>query len=380
MVSVNFVGRYSPVATFANRGGLTTGYSAMYRNPYSAADFLQSGFSSYGAPSKAANLNYAPGIMRALRRTYGPELNMLLHAYGRLDAALMALEAELALNQLAWRWIIDGATPDRDRKRDSQVMMNGAMRIGPSGNPEIFSYLRTSASQPAYTPASFVTTAIDARVWLGIVQLGGIWQSHFPDRTVVNQTAGVQRVNWRFDIPPAGQPFNLPVSIPIELAAPKQSPWQDTDQARRSRLEINMVPQSWPFVLDVGRSAAGGMMVNRPPPKGVREKKQSSKKLVGMLYAVESGGDLLELLYAYYQSAVETAKKNGDPWKSWSSASWGERMSMLQYGISHGFDPATLNDGILKWGLGEMVGRYLPGYDSFRHYYIDSSTPRITVI
>ena len=90
MVSVNFTGRYSPVANFANRGGLTTGYSAMYRNPYSAADFLQSGFSSYGAPSKAANLNYSPGIMRALRRTYGPELNMLLHAYGRLDAALMA--------------------------------------------------------------------------------------------------------------------------------------------------------------------------------------------------------------------------------------------------------------------------------------------------
>ena len=154
MVSVNFTGRYSPVANFANRGGLTTGYSAMYRNPYSAADFLQSGFSSYGAPSKAANLNYSPGIMRALRRTYGPELNMLLHAYGRLDAALMALEAELALNQLAWRWIVDGAAPDRGAKRDKQIMMKGGMRIGPSGNPEMFTYLRTFTSQPSYTPAS----------------------------------------------------------------------------------------------------------------------------------------------------------------------------------------------------------------------------------
>ena len=184
----------------------------------------------------------------------------------------------------------------------------------------------------------------------------------------------------RFDIPPSGQPFNMPVSMPVEMAAPKQSPWTDTDKARRSRLQINLVPQSWPFVLDVGRSAVGGMMVNRPPPKGVREEKASSKKLVGMLSAVESGGDLLQLLYSYYQSAVETAKKNGDPWKSWSSASWGERMSMLQYGISHGFDPATLNDGILKWGLGEMAGRYLPGYDAFRHYYIDSLTPRVTVV
>ena len=99
---------------------------------------------------------------------------MLLHAYGRLDAALMALEAELALNQLAWRWIVDGAAPDRGSKRDKQIMMNGGMRIGPSGKPEIFSYLRTSTSQPSYTPASYVTTAIDARVWLGIGQLTGI--------------------------------------------------------------------------------------------------------------------------------------------------------------------------------------------------------------
>ena len=105
----------------------------------------------------------------------------------------------------------------------------------------------------------------------------------------------------------------------------------------------------------------------------------SSRRLINALSVVEAGGDLMDLLYSYYQAAVETAKANGDAWKSWSRASWWERMKMIEYGIANGFDPKTLNTGILTWGLGEMASRYIKSHDGFRYWSIDNLTPRLTI-
>lgn len=376
--SVVLLGNYGPVPkNWGNLGGPVTGYSGMARNPYFASDFVQSTFAQrMGRPLAAANSNFAPYINRYGR--FGPELDMFARAFGSYAMAAIAIEAELALNQLAWRWITETPSPKAGVKTDARYMMRSGFRIGPSGLPEVFSTIRTSATKPAYTEASELVVAKENRSWQGLVPLSGIWVSHFPFERVAGN--GLQWLRWRFDVPPAGQPANIPVSQPLDALMVKQTPWRDTDKARRSRLDVELSPMGYPFTVDVSaRSASASVISNRPPPRGVREDKMSSRKLINALSVVEAGGDLMELLHAYYQAAVETAKDNGDAWKSWSRASWWERMKMIEYGIANGFDPKTLNTGILTWGLGEMAGRYIKSYDGFRYWSIDNLTPRLTI-
>lgn len=378
--SVIVIGGGSAVPRYrGNLGGLTTGYQTLLRNPHAS---LAMPVNRYGNARgihlpPAANSLHAPGVLRygdgGLSLGVGSALRGLVAG----AVADEALKGYLALNQLAWNLLLSDGVPSHT--------MRGGYRIGPLGNVEIFSRVYTYGSNPVHlNPDTNVTVAAENRAWWGLGALSGVWIAHFPISVPPNPEPNtLQKLYWQLTIDPYPAPVNVPFLQPNPLASPyqDQSPWQDTDLARRNVARAEMFNPSAPFVLDMSRTGvSGGFKPNTRPPRGVKEDKVSSKRFVRMLSVVESGGDLGQLLVGYYNAAVETAKQNGHQWKSWSRASWFERYAMLGYGITYGFDAASLNSSILRWGLGEMAGRYVRGYDAFRGYHIDRINRSMQVI
>lgn len=363
-----------------------------------------------GAPSRALALGLGRGGNEVYAR-FG--LGMAEFGTGAMIA--------VALNQYAWDYLNSQADLDAQRGNlpgaySPGFVGDGAVAVKPGWRSngkswEAFCRLSTSASDPAYTPLSFTTTANDSRAWQGVGSISGVYTSYWGiQRHEVFGGGSLARDYWDMTLPPLGVPAQVAppspiVSVPFRTRPTYGNRGRSIYHQSAVIIDDDMfhVPPAYAegpvFVNTVGNAAsvsANADPVHNAPPN-TDHKLRDYVQVTKLLQVVGRGADVgrvLHMLYnasrsARHQRTITLGTRPSDYSRgrqmrglghsfteggraprdarhqtlrtlSWSKASWKTRFDVIEMGLTDGLDWEKFGKSFATWLVMKLAIAQIP--------------------